>query len=1198
MTSQSGHTSTATSTPLPWWRRIIRITAWTAFTVFLLVCAVLLATVRMLHPDRLTPLVQRAANDYLINSNFTVGKVQLGLQGSFPFLSLTMDEICLTSTAFSNLSEDERFMLPEYADTLLTMKSLQGSLNLPKLMAGTIELGDVNLNQPGVNVVVYSDDVNNFDVFPSDPESKPFTIDDLAEYSIRIHRFEMTDPLPMRYYNAMDGTEIALNFNNLMLDGNGAPLYTFDMRGNLSTPLMEGSPLEKIPFSVNGNIQWDIQHPRHLGLSDFRISIMGILSGTINTTMTLAENLTLNTVNLNLDPISFSQVLAMVPEEVFEAFEIPKIETDGNIKLDVNFDKPYTIDVDTIPYATARAVIEPCNVNLKDTRLTNVSADVELALQGNDLDAATVNIRGATMSGDATDINLNGTVTHPVSDPHFKGHIEGTSDLEKLPPPIKKLLDGYVSGKLEGNVDVDGSPSMLTATQIHRLKVTGEIEARGLYWLSADTVNMAYVHKAHFHFGTADKFTHRESGIRADSLLTASITIDSINFLHGDVAVNATKLFLGVGTSNKRRVPDTSRIIPLGASLRLERLTVTDIADSAGMVSKAISGYVVLKRNPANSKLPLIKLNMDISRLSAGTRDTRLLLRNPHIDATMARLPFTERQKAIFRTADSLRKVYPDIPRDSVYVLALERHRRSHKRYPRVHPELVSGDNEIIDWGASRGFRRLLKEWDISGTLTASRAGMFSPYFPVRNRIKNFNVGFTNDSLVLKNIQYKAGHSDFLLSGRVTNMKRAFTSRSGRQPLRIHIDVLSDTVDVNQLAAATFAGSAYSQRKEKESFKITDGDSEDELDKKIGRYVQNAPDSAAPLLIPLNVDAEIKARAANILYSDIVLHDFNGDLLMFDGALNLHNLRGSTELGSISLSALYSAPDPTDLRFGFGMQVNDFNIKRFLHLVPAIDSIMPLMRGFEGIIDADIAATVDLKPNMDFNMPTLHAVVKLEGNRLVFIDPETYRIMGKWLMFKDKNRNIIDHMSVELMVQDDVLHVFPFIFDIDRYRLGVQGYNDLNMNFDYHISVLKSPIPFKFGINIKGNPEHHKIRLGRSRFNEKNALARTQIADTTRINLIDQIEKVFSRGVRNSRFNRLSINTRPTAAAIDLETDSLTHADSLILIREGLIPPPVTPAPVPESQHGKKKKSSDKPAGTAAAVIFKETPLVRENPCA
>ncbi|MDE7426206.1 MAG: AsmA-like C-terminal region-containing protein [Muribaculaceae bacterium] len=1196
MTSQSGPTITASRARLPLWRRILRACAWTAFTVFLFTCAVLLATVRMLHPDRLTPLVQRAANDYLINSNFTVGRVQLGLQGSFPFLSLTMDDICLTSTAFSKLSEDERFMLPEYADTLLTMKSLQGSLNLPKLMAGTIELGDVNLYKPGINVVVYSDDVNNFDIFPSDPDAKPFTIDDLAEYGIRIHRFELTDPLPMRYFNAVDGTEIALDFNNLMLDGNGAPLYTFDMRGNISTPLMEGSPLEKIPFSVNGNIQWDIQHPRHLGLSDFKINIMGLLSGTINTTMTLAENLTLNTVNLSMDPISFSQVLAMVPEEVFEAFEIPRIETDGKLKLDVAFDRPYVIDVDTIPYATARAVIEPCSLSLEDTRLTDVSADVEITLRGNNLDAASVNIRGATMSGDATDLNLNGTLTHPVSDPHFKGHIEGTSDLEKLPPPIKKMLDGYVSGKLEGNVDVDGSPSMLTPDRIHKLKVTGEIEARGLYWLSADTVNMAYIHKARFHFGTADKFIHKESGIKADSLLTASITIDSINFLHGDVAVNATDLFMGVGTSNKRRGADTSRIIPLGATLKLERLTVIDIADSAGMVSKAISGYLVLQRNPSNRRLPLIKLNMDISQLSAGTRDTRLLLRDPHIDATMERLPLTERQKAISHTADSLKRIYPDIPRDSVYILALERHRRSHKRYPRVHPELVSGDNEIIDWGASRGFRRLLKEWEISGTLKASRAGMFSPYFPLRNRIKNFNVAFTNDSLVLKDIQYKAGHSDFLLSGRVTNMKRAFTSRSGRQPLRVHFDLLSDTVDVNQLAAATFAGNAYSQRKDKETFSITEGASEDELDEKIGRYVENAPDNSAPLLIPLNVDVEIKARASNILYSDIALHDFSGDLLIFDGALNLHNLRGSTELGDLTLSALYAAPDPTDLRFGFGMQVNDFNIERFLHLVPAIDSVMPLMRGFEGIIDADIAATVDLKPNMDFNMPTLHAVVRLEGNKLVFIDPETYRIIGKWLMFKDKNRNVIDHMSVQLMVQDDVLHVFPFIFDIDRYRLGVQGYNDLNMNFDYHIAVLKSPIPFKFGINIKGNPEHHKIRLGRSRFNEKNALAHTRIADTTRINLIDQIEKVFSRGVRNSRFNHLTLNTRPTAAAIDLETDSLTHADSLALIKEGLIPEPLPAATDTPREPEKKKKSSHKPAETSA-VIFKETPLLREKPC-
>ena len=159
-------------------------------------------------------------------------------------------------------------------------------------------------------------------------------------------------------------------------------------------------------------------------------------------------------------------------------------------------------------------------------------------------------------------------------------------------------------------------------------------------------------------------------------------------------------------------------------------------------------------------------------------------------------------------------------------------------------------------------------------------------------------------------------------------------------------------------------------------------------------------------------------------------------------------------------------------------------------------------------------------------------------------------------MFKDKKHDVIDSMSVELLVENGMMELFPFVFNLDRYRLGVQGFNDMAMNFDYHVAVLKSPLPFKFGITVKGNPDKYKIRLGKARFNERTAISRPAIVDTTRVNLLRQIEGVFRRGVANSRIAPLKFSTRPEAQTIDLSADTITHADSLMFIREGLIPAP------------------------------------------
>jgi hypothetical protein len=170
---------------------------------------------------------------------------------------------------------------------------------------------------------------------------------------------------------------------------------------------------------------------------------------------------------------------------------------------------------------------------------------------------------------------------------------------------------------------------------------------------------------------------------------------------------------------------------------------------------------------------------------------------------------------------------------------------------------------------------------------------------------------------------------------------------------------------------------------------------------------------------------------------------------------------------------------------------------------------------------------------------------------------------------------MIDHMSVEVVVENSVIELYPFMFDMDRYRLGVMGSNDLAMNLNYHVSILKSPIPFKFGINIKGTPEKMKIRLGRAKVKENMIGERQVIADNTRVNLVEQINKAFRQGLSKAKLGKLNfsgtsrsertgsvtsgVNASPLQSITgSADDDRLTYADSLRMISAGIIANPDT----------------------------------------
>ena len=197
---------------------------------------------------------------------------------------------------------------------------------------------------------------------------------------------------------------------------------------------------------------------------------------------------------------------------------------------------------------------------------------------------------------------------------------------------------------------------------------------------------------------------------------------------------------------------------------------------------------------------------------------------------------------------------------------------------------------------------------------------------------------------------------------------------------------------------------------------------------------------------------------------------------------------------------------------------------------------------------------------MNLVLPSLNAAIKLHGDSLVLLDADTFKSLSKWLMFKNKKRNMIDNMTVEILVENSMLELFPFMFDIDRYRLGIMGSNDMAFNFNYHVSVLKSPLPFKFGLTVKGNADDMKIRVGKAKFKENMAGTRVAIVDTTRVNLLNQIENVFRRGVASARLGNLDVNRdrlNGVMENIDAAADTISHADSLLLIKEGILPAPI-----------------------------------------
>ena len=1153
--------------------RTLRIAAAVVLTIVATIGAVTICAVKLLRSEHLTPIVCRVAEDNL-NASVKIGSVGLSFNPGYPILRLDINSLEVVSHSLDALPDSLRRGLPAYSDTLLRIGRLSGAIDIGKfLVRNEISLHGLEIERPEVNIVI-TPHAANFDIYHTEPDGDEEK-ESRAMPAVTVDRFAFIDPREIRFYNSVDSTEATVVLlSTASVDGSASPEYALRVEGELHGPVARSIlDLEGFGFGVDGRLRWDPSRPELLAVEEMRMK-GAFVEAVIDAAVSFSDKMTIESARVNVEPFAVGDALSVLGSETLRKYRLtaPFFETDARIGIEAVLDRPFCLETDTLPYAGIRAQIENSRLRYGNARFHDLALDATMRLAGPDLDSATVRVEKFTVAGPATSLRIEGSVRRLVSDPVFEVGVDGRCDIRNLPLQLADAARGYLGGEILADLTFNGAMSMFAPGRFHELSAEGSLSGRNLYYLSNDTTKMADVPSINISFDSRKRVKRPDGSIK--TLLSARIEADTATALLGGVSLRAGGFGLGAAALNTSYYADTTMVVPVGGGIKVRNFSVRSITDSAGMSLRNLDGRLMLNRYKDDRHLPQIVLDGTAGRLAAGSKTTVFLLSDAHIKAATHKIP--ERaalRKAIKQTADSIRRVHPDLSPDSVMRLAImKRMKRPHRR--RVKTVDVD-DQEMIDWGASGSLKRYLLDWALEGSVKTTRARLFTPYFPLMNRIDSLDIWFNTDSIELRSMEYRAGKSDLEVAGLVSNVKRALTARRGNGMLKANFSVTSDTIDINEIAGAVFAGSAYADRLRQgqaEAFgNIGEGD-DDLLEERLEALTTQKQDSIGPLLLPVNVDGRIGVSAANILYSDLHMRDLSGEVLLYDGALNLSNLHATSDAGSLDISALYSAPNPKAMKFGFGMMLDDFKIEKFLSLVPAIDSIMPLMRDFSGVIDANLAATVDIDSGMNFVLPTLDAAVQLSGDSLALINPETYRTLGKWLRFRDRADNKIKHMSVEMIVKDNRLELFPFTFDIDRYRLGVAGWNDLALNFDYHIAVLKSPLPFKFGITVKGNPDKYKVRFGGAKFNEKEAPRSIAAVDTVRVNLVRQIQNVFRRGVRNSGFASLKNLERPDLSALEEKDKELSPADSTALIREGILEAPADSVAVPATESKKKGK--------------------------
>lgn len=397
--------------------------------------------------------------------------------------------------------------------------------------------------------------------------------------------------------------------------------------------------------------------------------------------------------------------------------------------------------------------------------------------------------------------------------------------------------------------------------------------------------------------------------------------------------------------------------------------------------------------------------------------------------------------------------------------------------------------------------QNVIKQYNPQFDVTVENVLVYTPQMPENVRVSEFGLSYSPALLDIRTAKVKIGHSDFELYGEVENLEDWL---DGKAMLKGDLNFTSDYADVDQLMNM-FSGM---------------GSNEDTL--AAMRKKDSVPAEANPFIVPRDVNVTLHTHVKRSIAFGNDLHDVAGALTVNDGRVVLDQMGFVCKAATMQLTALYRSPRPGNLFAAIDFHLLDIEIDELLDMIPAVDTLVPMLSAFDGNANFHLAGESYLDAFYRPKLPSVKGAAAISGKDLVVMDNSDLATIAKLMRFKswkDKDNKIkIDSLSVEMTCMDEghgaEIEILPFLLSMGSYQICISGVQGVNMDCSYHLELLKNPLLAKVGVDVKGSIRHPKIRLGRVIYADLFRPQRHGVAEKKAMEIKNKVRQALEANVR------------------------------------------------------------------------------------
>lgn len=1052
-------------------KKALRITLFSLLGLIFLAVAFLCAVTWYLTPSRLSEIIDREMSDYF-NADVRVENPRFTFWSSFPHFTLETDSVIIISRNLDSLPKAELDSLPGNPKLLASASSLRGGINILKLLKGSYIMRNLEVSDLAVNIVEVNDSLNNYDIVPVSAEpmkNVPFFTTDLLT---------LKTPKGITVYFAQSDTHAQIGLDSVVMRRQKTDTsYLLGLKGDIYARTGDLTILNNMPLALDGNVDLRFK-PFGLKFSNFHIDLRSMKSS-LNMNVDLAGDMKINKLDYNISVANLMKLLDAMPW--LPLGNMKSLTADLAVEISATLDRPYTFSSGELPWVTVSFNVpadhldyQASDGNVIPLDYGNISAGLKFV--GDNPKESTIFLEPFMLRGEGTEVTLSGSMSDILASPKIQFLFNGKSDLSTLSGRFPELKKWEPKGNMTFKGTASGSLLSLDSKGLEQglqnLEFVAEADLDEMHCKVKDYDFVAG--KLHID-AKSDPSYHASSDItKIPVAISASADDTKLLTQNGKPAFTAPGFKADVALHPAAKQGKfTASMDAAGVHCDIDGYNFTadkfhlDAAPASSSRSDGASGMpMALKASAGNARLITPSGSLTYSAPAIKAAMNIDLSGNKgkggnalNLSAEDFTIGFSATDRITLHNASA-----------SFGTLPARKYLPNAETAPASHYLAVKAKSGVLHTG--------LNDYD--------------------NPLADIDIYYSPDSIAVNSLGISCYSSYAKVSGTVVNLHE-FLDSGMKAPLKARLNIDCDTINVNQIAHTYYRNSASKPD------------------------ASSAVSDTIPIRIPQNIDAVIALSAKESVYTNLHLYNLNGGLTVKDGVASVRDFNVSADFGHAVLGLTYDTSDLQNMSLQAHADLEDINVVEFFDNFHTLLLMMPQMSNLKGMVSLGMDCRLLLYPDMYINMPSLQADINLKGWDLtVHQNHFIHRLAHKLLIRGDKDLHI-DNMNVTARVRDNLLELYPFNFDVQNYKLRALGTNNFNGNLYYHIDVMKSPIPFKFGVDIEGLFHDPKIRFGRAGYDMKKGEAITLDNEVaTHMNLVKEVKyyaKEFVRKAAESKIN-------------------------------------------------------------------------------